>query len=78
MFDSQNRPPYLNAVRLSISKHEGRRKNNLVAVETLKCGKDSLYLQVSRVTRKTRPNAKTLTFVEQSGQLYGIAAFEAT
>lgn len=47
-------PPYLNAVRLSFSQYVPRYKINLVAVEARKYGLFSLYLQLSRVTRKTR------------------------
>lgn len=54
MRNSQNRPPYFNAVRLSFSQYVPRHKNNLVAIETRKCGKDSLYLHLSRVTAKAR------------------------
>lgn len=56
MFNSQNRPPHLNAVRLSIHQCVPRHKNNLIAVEALKYGLFSLYLQMSRAKIKARKN----------------------
>lgn len=60
MCNSQNRPPYFNAVRLSFSQYVPRHKNNLITVEALKYALFGLYLHAPRVAAKTRKKYERL------------------